>query len=95
VVGVRPEDLVAAEPETAMLRGVVRTVEFLGSRSLLRADVGAVLATAFVPADLGFAVGASIGLSPMTDAALHWFDLATGQRMEAGRPPLLKSPEGR
>ncbi len=83
VMGIRPEDLEAAAPEAAMFRGVVRTVEFLGSRSLLRADVGPVLATAFVPADLGFKVGEAIGLAPASDTLLHWFDLTTGQRLEA------------
>jgi ABC-type sugar transport system ATPase subunit len=78
VAGVRPEDLVAVDPERAPLVGTVRTVEFLGSRSLLRADVGDHLVSAFLAPDLRFAAGQPIGLSPTTDDRVSWFDKATG-----------------
>jgi ABC-type sugar transport system ATPase subunit len=85
-IGVRPEDLVAGDAQSAMMRGLVRTVEFLGSRSLLRADVGAVLATAFLPSDRSFTVGELVGLDPPNEAALHWFDLASGDRLGPPNP---------
>ena len=85
-VGVRPEDMVAGSAQSAMLRGIVRTVEFLGSRSLLRADVGPVLATALLPPDCSFAVGEMVGLDPSNEAPLHWFDVASGHRIEPTNP---------
>jgi ABC-type sugar transport system ATPase subunit len=85
-LGVRPEDLVAADPDGAPFRGVVRTVEFLGSRSLLRADIGPVLATAFLGPDLGYAAGEPIGLAPTHDEALRWFDLETGRAIGPASP---------
>ncbi|WP_412177253.1 TOBE domain-containing protein [Mesorhizobium sp. ZC-5] len=39
-VMIRPEDLVHDDTDTAMLRGTVRTIEYLGSRNLVRVDVG-------------------------------------------------------
>lgn len=81
--GIRPEDLVADDPDRAALRGTVRTVEFLGSRSLLRADVGDVLVTAFLPPHLGFVPGHTIGLSPADPSRVRWFDRASGAAIES------------
>ena len=78
-IGVRPEDLAIADLAGAAMTGTVRTVEFLGSRSLIRADVGPVLATAFVPPDANVQVGQRIGLSPKSADDVSWFDLATGR----------------
>jgi ABC-type sugar transport system ATPase subunit len=77
-VGVRPEHLVQAPPEDALFSGTVRTVEFLGSRSLLRADVGNTLVAAFLPPAASLAPGAPIGLSPADPAIIRWFDTASG-----------------
>ena len=82
VAGIRPEDLVAVDPEHAVLQGTVRTVEFLGSRSLLRADVGDHLVSAFLAADLRFVAGQTIGLSPGMHGCVSWFDKATGNAIE-------------
>ena len=78
VAGVRPEDLVAVEPARAALTGIVRTVEFLGSRSLLRVDVGHALVTAFLPPSLRAGPGEIIGLSPAHEGRVSWFDKASG-----------------
>jgi ABC-type sugar transport system ATPase subunit len=84
VAGVRPEHLAAVDPERAALVGTVRTVEFLGSRSLLRADVGDHLVSAFLAPDLRFAAGQTIGLSPVADDRVSWFDKATGDAIRHG-----------
>jgi ABC-type sugar transport system ATPase subunit len=78
-MGIRPEHLASGDPAGAALKGIVRTVEFLGSRSLIRVDVGPVLATAFVAPDSGARVGEPIGLSPKSPDAVSWFDVASGQ----------------
>ena len=78
-VGIRPEDLVQAPLDRAAFSGTVRTVEFLGSRSLLRADVGDTLVSAFLPPDLSVEAGQSIGLSPGDPAKLRWFNTASGE----------------
>lgn len=78
-MGVRPESLVPTAPDASPLSGSVRTVEFLGSRCLLRVDVGPVLTMAFVAADVNIRVGERIGLTPGTPEDLHWFDVATGK----------------
>lgn len=82
VAGVRPEDLAAVDPEHAALRGIVRTIEFLGSRSLLRVDVGDHLVSAFLAPDLRFSAGESIGLSPIAHDRVRWFDKASGSAIE-------------
>ena len=78
-MGIRPENLVPMAPGSAPLTGLVRTVEFLGSRSLIRVDVGPVLTMAFVSADANVRVGDRIGLSPGNPGDIHWFDVATGK----------------
>jgi len=78
-IGIRPEDLVQAPLEAASFTGTVRTVEFLGSRSLLRADVGDTLISAFLPPDLSVDAGQPIGLTPSASSKLCWFDTATGE----------------
>jgi ABC-type sugar transport system ATPase subunit len=76
--GVRPEDLVIAEPAGAAILGTVRTVEFLGSRSLLRADVGATLVAAFLPPQVKLRPGEPVGLAPIDADRVRWFDGASG-----------------
>ncbi|WP_439496029.1 ABC transporter ATP-binding protein [Bosea sp. (in: a-proteobacteria)] len=76
--GIRPEDLVVSTEKDAELTGTVRTVEFLGSRSLMRADIGETLVTAFLPPDLQCEPGQSIGLSPSSPSRVRWFDAGSG-----------------
>ena len=85
-MGVRPENLVPTAPDCSPLSGLVRTVEFLGSRSLIRVDVGPVLTMAFVPADVNIRVGDRIGLSPGSPDDIHWFDVATGKVIRSNGP---------
>ncbi len=80
--GIRPEDLVAGDLKTARLKGTVRTVEFMGSRVQLRADIGDTLVTAFLPAQLMFAPGQPIGLNPSSDDRVRWFDAQTGKALD-------------
>lgn len=93
VAGIRPEDLVAVDPEHAALQGTVRTIEFLGSRSLLRADVGDHLVSAFLAADLRFVAGQTIGLSPGMHGCVSWFDKVTGNAIEHDARPDRADPE--
>jgi ABC-type sugar transport system ATPase subunit len=78
IAGVRPEDLVAAEPDAAPIKGAVRTVEFLGSRMLLRVDVGASVVAAFMPLGARFAVRQEVGLVPASPDRVRWFAAGTG-----------------
>ena len=61
----------------------MRTVEFLGSRSLLRVDVGDALVSAFLPASVDFAPGATIGLAPTEPARLRFFDVQSGRALSS------------
>jgi ABC-type sugar transport system ATPase subunit len=76
--GIRPEDLVEAPPEEAAIKGTVRTSEFLGSRMLLRVDVGASIVTAFMPLGSRFSPRQPIGLAAAAPDRVRWFDTATG-----------------
>ena len=62
-VGIRPEDLQYAPSAAAVIRGTVRTVEYLGSRSLVRVEVGERLIAAFLPPSIDLPGGAAIGLA--------------------------------
>jgi hypothetical protein len=59
----------------------VRTVEFLGSRALLRVDVGAAVVAAFMPLGARFAPRQPIGLAPSSPDRVRWFDAATGKAL--------------
>lgn len=78
VAGVRPEDLVAVDPANAPIKGVIRTVEFLGSRTLLRVDVGTVVVAAFVSLGMPFAAREAVGLAPSSPDRVRWFAADTG-----------------
>jgi len=78
IAGVRPEDLVAADPAGAPIQGIIRTVEFLGSRTLLRVDVGGAVVAAFVPLGMPFAAREAIGLAPSAKDRVRWFAADTG-----------------
>jgi len=77
-VGVRPEDLEYDATEVATLRGTVRTVEYLGARSLLRMDIGNTLVSAFLPSSVELVPGSEIGLSPADPTRLRFFDIESG-----------------
>jgi ABC-type sugar transport system ATPase subunit len=79
IAGIRPEDLVAVEPDKASITGMVRTAEFLGSRMLLRIDVGAAIVTAFMPLGSRFAPRQPVGLAPAAADRVRWFDAASGK----------------
>jgi ABC-type sugar transport system ATPase subunit len=78
-VGIRPEDLQHDASADATLRGTVRTVEYLGARSLLRMNAGDKLIAAFLPSSVELSPGAPVGLSPSTPDKLRFFDLQSGQ----------------
>ncbi|MCP8941143.1 ABC transporter ATP-binding protein [Alsobacter sp. SYSU M60028] len=82
--GIRPEYLAVEPADTAPLLGTVRTVEFLGSRSLVRADIGATLVTAFVSPDIELAPGQPVGLGPSDPCKVRWFNGRTGAAIRAG-----------
>ncbi|MCM0018844.1 MAG: ABC transporter ATP-binding protein [Tagaea sp.] len=79
LAGIRPEDLVAVEPDAAPLKGVVRTVEFLGSRMLVRVDVGSSVVAAFMPLGTRLAVRERVGLAPSSPDRVRWFAAASGK----------------
>jgi ABC-type sugar transport system ATPase subunit len=78
IAGIRPEDLIAVDPDKASIDGVVRTVEFLGSRMLVRVDVGSAIVTAFMPLGSRFAPKQPIALAPASPDRVRWFDAASG-----------------
>ncbi len=79
IAGIRPEDLVEAAPDKAPIAGTVRTIEFLGSRMLLRIDVGAAIVTAFMPLGARFAPKQPVGLAPASADRVQWFDAGSGK----------------
>ncbi len=89
-VGLRPEDLTYDASATAAVRGKVRTVEYLGARSLLRMDVGSTLISAFLPSSVELAPGADIGLSPASPEKLRFFDMRSGEALSSAE----LNPEG-
>ena len=78
IAGVRPEDFVAVDPASAPIKGIIRTVEFLGSRTLLRVDVGGAVVAAFVPLGMPFTAREAIGLAPSSADKIRWFAADTG-----------------
>ena len=77
-VGVRPEDLEYDASEAAPINGHVRTVEFLGSRSLVRVNVGDGLVSAFLPASVELEPDQVVGLRPADPGKVRYFDTQTG-----------------
>jgi ABC-type sugar transport system ATPase subunit len=77
-VGIRPEDLQHDASAGAWFNGQVRTVEYLGARSQLRADIGATLISAFLPASVEVTPAATIGLSPTDISRVRFFDTDSG-----------------
>ncbi|QEL27057.1 ABC transporter ATP-binding protein (plasmid) [Bosea sp. F3-2] len=77
-VGLRPEDLQHDPSKTAVIRGTVRTVEYLGSRSLVRVEVGERLIAAFLPPSVDLPAGAAIGLSPADPDKARFFQTDGG-----------------
>ncbi len=83
IAGVRPEDLVesASASENAPIKGTVRTIEFLGSRMLLRVDVGASIVTSFMPLGSQFVPQQPVGLAPVSPERVRWFDAGSGKAL--------------
>ncbi|RUT30406.1 ABC transporter ATP-binding protein [Arsenicitalea aurantiaca] len=77
-IGIRPENIEHDPSENAPIKGIVRTVEFLGSRSLVRIDVGDALVSAFLPATVQLSAGGAVGLRPSDPAKVRFFDTQTG-----------------
>ena len=86
IAGIRPEDLVEVEPDKASIRGTVRTIEFLGSRMLLRIDVGAAIVTAFMPLGSQFSPRQPVGLAPASGDRVRWFAAETGGAIDGLSP---------
>jgi len=83
-VGIRPEDLVEDRSTAAMIRGRARTLEYLGGRCLLRADVGDRLVAAFLPPATRIEPGEEVGLSPERLGRLRYFDTESGLALPVG-----------
>ncbi len=83
-VGIRPEDLVEDPSDGALIRGRVRTLEYLGGRCLLRVDAGDRLVAAMLPPATRLGPGAEVGLSPLSAGRLRWFETATGLALPVG-----------
>jgi ABC-type sugar transport system ATPase subunit len=81
IAGIRPEDLVEVEPDKASIKGTVRTIEFLGSRMLLRIDVGAAIVTSFMPLGSQFVPQQPVGLAPVSPERVRWFDAGSGKAL--------------
>ena len=78
LAGVRPEDVrIGAEGEQAVVEGV----EYLGADSLIACRAGADLIVARVPGRAALAAGGTTRLA-WNDSAVHWFDAASGRRVE-------------
>jgi ABC-type sugar transport system ATPase subunit len=84
-VGIRPEDLAYDASAEAAVRGKVRTVEYLGARSLLRMDVGSTLISAFLPSSVELLPGAEINLVTTSPTQLRFFDMQSGQALQPAR----------
>ncbi|AHG62162.1 ABC transporter ATP-binding protein [Advenella mimigardefordensis] len=80
-IGIRPEDLVCELADTAPIQGIVRTVEYLGARSLVRVMVGETMISAFLPASMKFPAGAPIGLSPVYPEKARFFKTNGGESL--------------
>ncbi|TKT75813.1 ABC transporter ATP-binding protein [Aquamicrobium sp. LC103] len=76
--GIRPEDLQRDPRDNPAIRGIVRTVEYLGSRSLVRVGVGERTITAFLPPSDDIPAGAKIGLSPSDPDKMRFFQTDSG-----------------
>ena len=82
-LGIRPEDILRAEPgsgHAGALRSRVELVELLGGEALVHVDVGGVELTARLPAPVPRA-GSEIGLLIPVER-VHLFDRTTGARIE-------------
>ncbi len=79
ILGVRPEDLLPADPGPGALACVVESAEPLGHEVLLGARAGSAELVARLPPRTRAEVGAPIGLRP-DPARLHYFLEATGER---------------
>ncbi|WP_018685802.1 ABC transporter ATP-binding protein [Actinokineospora enzanensis] len=94
ILGVRPEHLRLTTPEDAALRGVVRTVENLGSEEVAHCLVGDARVCVRGPRPLGLRAGDPAHLTAAPET-LHLFDPDSGRRL-AWQPtpdPAAAEPE--
>ncbi|MFC5569238.1 ABC transporter ATP-binding protein [Lysobacter yangpyeongensis] len=83
-VGVRPEHLLPAGPQrAAALNAEVEVVEPVGSETFVNLRYGPDALVARLAPDVSVEVGQALPLD-LAAGALHFFDAATGQRLEAG-----------
>ena len=82
--GIRPEYLTLEPAANAPLVGKVRTVEFLGSRSLVRADIGDNLVTAFVSPEIDLKPDQPVGLGAGDPRKVRLFDGRSGAAIRVG-----------
>ncbi|MER6172935.1 ABC transporter ATP-binding protein [Streptosporangium sp. NPDC001681] len=85
VLGVRPENLAIGAIGDDGITGTVRSVELLGSRSLLRVVVNDQTVTASVPPVVGVRPGDEVTLKVTDSAHIRIFDADTGTAL-AGSP---------
>ena len=88
-LGFRPENLVLADPGTAMLRAEVTLVENLGSEEIAHLRTAAARLTLRGPRPLDLSPGSHVGLDIPADA-VHLFDPTTGRRLGWQETPVLE-----
>ncbi len=80
LLGVRPEHLHPASPESAIIRGRAVVVEPLGSDTMVSLDIAGTALIARLPPRLVRRAGEAVSLGA-DPASLHFFDQATGRRL--------------
>jgi sn-glycerol 3-phosphate transport system ATP-binding protein len=80
ILGIRPEDFIAADAAAASLQVVVETVESLGAETLAHGSFGGHAFTIRTPGRNHPAADTTLGVTFTADK-LHWFDLASGRRI--------------
>ncbi|MEF2229613.1 MAG: ABC transporter ATP-binding protein [Pseudodesulfovibrio sp.] len=84
-LGIRPENLVLAAPESAPVRGVLADIEPLGPKSVATVASGEVEFRVLIDskATPSLELGGAIGVEPVHAGRMLAFDLQTGQRLRA------------
>ncbi|MEU6998875.1 ABC transporter ATP-binding protein [Nonomuraea sp. NPDC046570] len=89
VLGVRPENLALGAAGDDGITGTVRSVELLGSRSLLKVVVDGQTVTASVPPVVGVGPGEEVTLRVTDSAHTRVFDADTGSSLTVSPPAPL------
>ncbi len=86
ILGVRPQHVVVGSPgdgqPAGLLEARVTRVEELGAGALIEGELGGQRILAAVEGRAEYAVGQGLRLE-LPSEALHWFDAASGQRLES------------